>query len=40
MYFEAAKDEDNGMADRWQKDAEGIVIFVSPRCNCIDLSFA
>jgi hypothetical protein len=31
MYFKAAEEEDNKMADRWQKDAEGLLIFVSPR---------
>jgi hypothetical protein len=38
MYSKAAEDEDNKMADRWQKDAEGILIFVSLRRVCIDLS--
>ena len=31
MYSKAAEDEDNKMAERWQKDAEGILIFVSLR---------
>lgn len=31
MYSEAAEDEDNKMVERWQKDADGILIFVSPR---------
>jgi hypothetical protein len=31
IYSKAAKDEDNKMVDRWQKDAEGILFFVSPR---------
>ena len=31
MYSKAAEDEDNKMVDRWQKDAEGILFFVSPR---------
>ena len=31
MYSKAAEDEDNKMADRWQKDADGILIFVSLR---------
>ena len=30
MYSKAAEEEDNKMADRWQKDADGILIFVSP----------
>jgi hypothetical protein len=30
VYSEAAKDEDNKRAESWQKDAEGIIIFVSP----------
>ena len=38
IYSDAAEDEDNKMADRWQKDAEGILIFVSLRVN-IHLSF-
>jgi hypothetical protein len=31
MYREMAEEEDNKMAERWQKDAEGIIIFVSPQ---------
>lgn len=31
MYSRAAEEEDKNMADRWQKDADGILIFVSPR---------
>ena len=31
MYTKAAEDEDNKMAERWQKDADGILIFVSLR---------
>jgi hypothetical protein len=38
MYSKAAEDEDNKMADRWQKDADGILIFVSLRVG-IHLSF-
>ena len=30
LYSEITKEEDNKMADRWQKDADGILIFVSP----------
>ena len=30
MYSEMAEKEDNKMAERWQKDALGILIFVSP----------
>ena len=30
VYSKAAKDVDKNMAEHWQKDAEGIVIFVSP----------
>jgi Family of unknown function (DUF6535) len=29
MYNKMAEEEDNKMADRWQKDADGILIFVS-----------
>jgi hypothetical protein len=29
MYIKMAEEEDNKMADRWQKDADGILIFVS-----------
>jgi hypothetical protein len=29
MYLKMAEDEDKKMADRWQKDADGILIFVS-----------
>ena len=28
MYSKIAEEEDDGMAERWQKDAEGIIIFV------------
>ena len=31
IYSKAADEEDNKMVDRWQKDADGILIFVSPR---------
>ena len=31
MYSEIAQQQDNKMAERWQKDADGILIFVSPR---------
>ena len=30
MYVKMSQEEDNKMADRWQKDADGILIFVSP----------
>ena len=30
MYSKAAEEEDNRMVERWQKDADGILIFVSP----------
>jgi len=30
MYSKLAKEEDDELVDRWQKDAEGILIFVSP----------
>jgi hypothetical protein len=33
VYSKAADDEDNKMVERWQKDADGILIFVSPRTN-------
>ena len=37
IYYKAAKEEDNKMAERWQKDADGILFFVSPRlANRID----
>ena len=38
IYSKAAEDEDNKMVDRWQKDADGILFFVSPRVG-IRLSF-
>jgi hypothetical protein len=31
MYSKAAEEEDNKMVERWQKDADAILIFVSPR---------
>jgi hypothetical protein len=30
MYWKMTEEEDNKMVKRWQKDAEGIIIFVSP----------
>jgi hypothetical protein len=36
IYSKAAEDEDNKMVERWQKDADGILIFVSTRV-CIRL---
>jgi hypothetical protein len=30
MYIKMTEEEDNKLADRWQKDADGILIFVSP----------
>ena len=32
IYSKIAEEEDNRMTDRWQKDAEGILIFVSGAC--------
>lgn len=31
LYSKIAEEEDNKLADRWQKDADGILIFVSVR---------
>ena len=33
MYSKFAEEEDNKMTDRWTKDADGILIFVSPHIN-------
>jgi len=33
MYSKVADDEDNKMVERWQKDADGILIFVRPHNN-------
>jgi hypothetical protein len=30
MYRKMAEEEDNKVAERWQKDADGILIFVRP----------
>ena len=30
MYTKVAEDDDNKMVKSWQKDADGILIFVSP----------
>ena len=48
IYSKAAEDEDNKMVERWQKDADGILFFVSPHvgirlffhinCTAIDRS--
>jgi hypothetical protein len=38
MYSKAADEEDNKMVERWQKDADGILIFVSPHVAiCLSL---
>ena len=36
IYYKAADEEDNKMTKGWQKDADGILIFVRPRV-CIDI---
>jgi hypothetical protein len=38
MYVKMSQEEDNKMADRWQKDADGILIFVSSSCHLHALS--
>ena len=43
IYSKAAEEEDNKMVERWQKDADGILFFVSlcfaiPIALCINLS--
>ena len=38
MYVKMSQEEDNKMADRWQKDADGILIFVSPHITSTHLS--
>ena len=35
MYSKLAEEEDNKMVDRWQKEAEGILIFVSPNVGIV-----
>ena len=38
IYSKAAEDEDNKVVERWQKDADGILIFVSPCAGmCLSL---
>ena len=37
IYAKAAEEEDTKMVERWQKDADGILIFVSPLVNIIIL---
>ena len=37
IYSKATEDEDNKMVERWQKDADGILIFVSP---CVGIHIA
>jgi hypothetical protein len=34
MYVKIAEEEDNKMAEQWQKDADGILIFVSSQYYC------
>ena len=39
IYSKAADDEDNKMVERWQKDGDGILIFVSHRVDiCLSLN--
>jgi hypothetical protein len=33
MYSKIADDDDNTMLEKYQKDADGILIFVSPHVN-------
>jgi hypothetical protein len=33
MYSKIAEDEDSQMAKRWQKDAQGIILFVGPHLS-------
>ena len=33
MYSKMAKEEDDKTTERWQKDADGILIFVRPHNN-------
>ncbi|KAF8471366.1 hypothetical protein DFH94DRAFT_637091, partial [Russula ochroleuca] len=40
IYSKAAKEEDNKMVERWQKDADGILIFVSPRTGLFSAAVA
>jgi len=35
MYLKIVEAEDNKMAERWQKDADVILIFVSPRVGIL-----
>ena len=35
IYSKAAEEEDNKMVERWQKDADGILIFVRPRASAL-----
>ena len=37
IYSKATEDEDNKMVERWQKDADGILIFMSP---CVGIHIA
>src|SRR5882757_2164858 len=44
IYCKAAEEEDTKMVDRWQKDADGLLIFVSPdvgilAVRCINLNW-
>jgi len=40
VYYNAADNEDNKMVESWQKDADGILFFVSPRVGIICISLA
>jgi hypothetical protein len=40
IYSKVAEEEDNKMVERWQKDADGILIFVSPILSFIYCIFS
>ena len=37
IYSKVVEEEDNKMVESWQKDADGILIFVSPVCIRVSL---
>ena len=37
MYTKLSEEEDKKMVERWQKEAEGILIFVSPNVSILYL---
>jgi hypothetical protein len=40
LYSNIVEDDDNKMAERWQKDADGIIIFVRPELTFCTVAYS